>query len=158
MTNINAAQVMLWGEKVGVVFWSETEQKTMFEFYEEFIDKKLNISPIYMDINKAKKGFVYTFDHLPAETYFGLPGILADSLPDKFGNAVIHSYLIREKRSVNDFNPVEKLCYIGSRGMGALEFIPSVINKNEIFKVQIEELIKSSRTIIKQIKFSEYSN
>lgn len=61
------------------------------------------------------------------ETFKGLPGLLADSLPDKFGNALINARLVREGRASQSFNPVERLCYIGKRGMGALEFKPTIL-------------------------------
>jgi serine/threonine-protein kinase HipA len=68
---------------------------------------------------------IYTFPDLAARSFHGLPGLLADSLPDKFGNALIDAWLATQGRSSESFNAVERLCYTGTRGMGALEFLPA---------------------------------
>src|SRR5512137_2138900 len=70
-------------------------------------------------------GQMYEFPHLPRGTFHGLPGLLADSLPDRFGNALIDAWLARQGRAPESFNAVERLCYTGSRGMGALEYAPA---------------------------------
>lgn len=69
----------------------------------------------------------YEFPALPKEAFKGLPGMLADSLPDKFGNALIDTWLAAQGRAASSFNPVERLCYIGTRGMSALEFHPTML-------------------------------
>ena len=74
---------------------------------------------------------IYSFPALGKNTFYGLPGLLADSLPDKFGNALIDVWLAKEGRSPESFNPVERLCYIGKRGMGALEFKPAQGTENK---------------------------
>src|SRR3546814_20635327 len=74
---------------------------------------------------------VYDFPALNYETFKGLPGMLADSLPDKFGNALINRWLAEQGRTAGSFDPVERLCYTGRRGMGALEFEPATGERRE---------------------------
>ena len=69
---------------------------------------------------------IYTFPDLPQVSFHGLPGMLADALPDKFGNAVIDAWLAAQGRLPQDIDAVERLCYTGTRGMGALEFKPAL--------------------------------
>lgn len=90
----------------------------------------------------------YTFPALPEETYSGLPGMVADSLPDKFGNIVIKRYLDSIGRSDDTLTPLEKLCYTGKRGMGALEYEPAreLVDINE--KVDIDALTKLAAEIL----------
>ena len=92
-----------------------------FEFEPDFIDSGIEVAPLMMKLSDQ----IYTFPSLPPATFHGLPGLLADSLPDDFGNALINVWLAREGRSPGSFNPVERLCYTGARGMGALEYIPA---------------------------------
>jgi serine/threonine-protein kinase HipA len=92
-----------------------------FQYTPEFAASGIEVSPIVMPLSNR----VYTFPELPPNTFHGLPGLLADSLPDKFGNALINAWLATQGRPPERFNAVERLCYIGARGMGALEFAPS---------------------------------
>jgi serine/threonine-protein kinase HipA len=102
-----------------------------------------------MSLTEAGQGDgLFSFPTLNKNTFLGLPGLLADALPDKFGNAVIDTWLARNGRSPGSFSPVERLCYTGSRGMGALEFSPPV-NKEIDNPVQIEvaELVRLTQEI-----------
>jgi serine/threonine-protein kinase HipA len=120
----STAYVKLWGETVGAVSWMSDKGYAAFEFEPSFVTKNLDISPIHMGLSKARSGHIFTFPNIDRETFKGLPGLLASSLPDNFGNRVIDSWLAREGRDSGAFNPVERLCYIGTRGMGALEYSP----------------------------------
>jgi serine/threonine-protein kinase HipA len=113
------ATVSLWGTQIGAVTWGE-RNVGIFEYTPEFLDIGVEVSPIVLP---ARPGPV-DFPGLPYETFKGLPGLLADSLPDKFGNLLINRWLAEQGRSEDSFNPVERLCYTGRRGMGALEFAP----------------------------------
>ena len=115
------ATVKLWGKDIGAVSWDEEAGYANFEYDPEFAESGIEVSPITMKLADR----IYSFPALPKETFHGLPGLLADSLPDDFGNALINAWLAREGRSAESFNPVERLCYTGDRGMGALEYIPS---------------------------------
>lgn len=126
---MNMATVRIWGMDVGVVSWLDEREHAVFEYYPEFLRQGLDLSPIYMGVNTAINGSrIFQFPALRKNTFSGLPGMLADALPDKFGNAIIDAWLVRNSRDIGSFSPVERLCYIGKRGMGALEFFPSTVN------------------------------
>ncbi|MBW1636126.1 MAG: type II toxin-antitoxin system HipA family toxin [Deltaproteobacteria bacterium] len=124
---VDTAIVRLWDENVGAVSWLNDRDFALFEYEPDFLKKGLDLSPIHMGLAAVGQGDpVFSFPGLNRDTFLGLPGLLADSLPDKFGNAVIDAWLARNGRSSMDFSPVERLCYTGRRGMGALEFAPPV--------------------------------
>jgi len=135
----NLAQVKIWNKNVGIIAWNEDKEYSFFEYEPSFIKLGLNLSPIHMDIKKQPP---FSFRTLNKETYFGLPGLFADSLPDKFGNSIINQWLATQGRDPNSFSPIERLCYIGKRGMGALEFFPA-INKNldQSIDLKINDLV-----------------
>lgn len=114
------ARVNLWGRQVGAVVWDPDRGLGVFQYTAAFVGSGIEISPITMAPNDAP----YSFPSL-AESFRGLPGLLADSLPDKFGHRVIDAWLATQGRVPGSMDPVERLCYIGRRGMGALEFEPS---------------------------------
>lgn len=123
----DTALVKIWDETVGAVSWDRSRGCAVFEYDPGFPGKSLDLSPRMMSINDALAGnTIFEFRTLSRETFMGLPGLLADSLPDKFGNRVIDAWLSRRGRSAEDFSPVERLCYTGIRGMGALEFEPAI--------------------------------
>jgi serine/threonine-protein kinase HipA len=115
------AQVNLWGKSIGAVSWDESAGLAHFEYEPDFIYSGIEVAPLTMPLSRQ----IYSFPALPRETFHGLPGLLADSLPDDFGNALINVWLASQGRSPETFNPVERLCYTGIRGMGALEYLPS---------------------------------
>ncbi len=115
------SQVKLWGKSIGAVSWDESAGLAHFEYEHDFIQSGIEVAPLTMPLSNQ----IYTFPALPRETFHGLPGLLADSLPDDFGNALINVWLANQGRSAESFNPVERLCYTGVRGMGALEYLPS---------------------------------
>lgn len=116
------AEVVIKGKTVGAVFYDQNKQVATFEYSEEWLDTGYSISPLHLPLTKQ----IYQFPYLNKETYHGLPGALADTLPDDFGNAVINAWLARQGRNVASFSPVERLLYTGTRGMGALEFLPQI--------------------------------
>ncbi len=114
-----AVEVKLWGTTIGALSMVEGESAARFEYAPNFIGAGVEPSPIAMPVSKQ----IYSFPLL-SQTFHGLPGLFADSLPDKFGNKVIDSWLLRQGRSPESFTALERLCYTGNRGMGALEFLP----------------------------------
>lgn len=114
-------QVQLWGRTIGAVS-QEAGRAAAFEYVPAFVGSGIELSPLRMPLQPR----VYSFPELPQSTFHGLPGLLADSLPDRFGNALTDQWLALQGRRPEDFSAVERLCYIGSRGMGALEFKPVV--------------------------------
>ncbi|MCB9231668.1 MAG: type II toxin-antitoxin system HipA family toxin [Bacteroidia bacterium] len=120
------ADIFIWGQKVGAVAWNELRGFARIEFNPGFEGSGLNLAPLQMPLSAIQQGKrLYSFPHLPKATFRGLPGLLADSLPDDFGNQVIDAWLASQGRSKASFNPVNRLCYIADRGMGALEFRPA---------------------------------
>lgn len=148
------ARVNIWGSFVGAVAWDDKNNHAVFEFDNSFFKKGLNISPLLMPAeNIDVKINKYSFPNLNAETYKGLPGLLADSLPDRFGNAVIAAWLARHGRDIQDFNSVEHLCYLGKRGMGALEYEPAFKDFDSASEsIVIEELVKIAGQILNDKK------
>ncbi len=116
------ATVRLWGRDVGAVAWDEQRGVANFEYEPAFVRRGLQIAPLMMPIGPG----IFSFPTLNRETFHGLPGLLADSLPDRFGNRLIDLWLTRQGRAPGDFTPVERLCYMNTRGMGALEFKPAL--------------------------------
>ncbi|HAG95443.1 MAG: toxin HipA [Thalassolituus sp.] len=141
----SVARVMLWGRQVGTLIW--TNNRGYFEYDRAFQSSGIEPSPITMPLSDQS----YSFPALSRETFKGLPGFLADSLPDKFGNRLINQWLERQGRSADSFSPLERLCYIGSRGMGALEFKPALGHLNETSQpIEIAELVALTNEALSQ--------
>ncbi|MFK7830302.1 MAG: type II toxin-antitoxin system HipA family toxin [Congregibacter sp.] len=116
----DTARVILWGSDIGAVTWLADRGIAVFQYTPEFVGSGIQVAPLMMPLTDAP----YTFPSLSREGFRGLPGLLADSLPDKFGNTLINAWLSARSRDPGSFTPVERLCYTGTRGMGALEFKP----------------------------------
>jgi len=119
------AEVKLWGRTIGAVSLEEERDVAAFQYDAAFARSGIQPSPLVMPLGTT----VYQFSSLAKETFHGLPGLLADSLPDTFGHALINAWLATQGRTPEQFNAVERLCYTGSRGMGALEFEPALGQK-----------------------------
>ena len=119
---ITTAAVRLWGTTIGAVTIKDDERYARFEYDHDFLKSKIELSPINMPLSER----VYSFPALSTDSFYGLPGLLADSLPDSYGQALINAWLARNGRATDSMNCVERLCYTGTRGMGALEFIPAM--------------------------------
>lgn len=118
---MSLCEIRLWDEPLGYVSLLSDERFASFEYEPSFIKRGLEIAPFTMPLSEQ----VYTFPTLALGTFHGLPGLLADSLPDKFGNELINAWLAGQGRLPESFDAVERLCYTGTRGMGALEFRPA---------------------------------
>ena len=118
---ISTAFINLWNKRVGAIAWDSDTELGSFEFDPEFLTTKLDIAPLKMPVGDAD-GKIFSFPELRnVNTFKGLPGLLADILPDNYGNALINAWLTSQGRPTNSLNPVEMLCFIGRRGMGAIE-------------------------------------
>lgn len=145
---VKTADVFLWGKQVGSI--AQDDNGLMSYRYTDWaIENRVNLSPILMPaINRT-----YQFPDLMRTSFKGVPGLIADSLPDKFGNAVIDNWLIKQGRQPESLGAVERLCYIGERGMGALEYKPQTgpdFKKNQL--VDVDELVGLASSILKQRK------
>ncbi len=118
---VAAAMVRLWDREAGAVAWDQERGCASFQYTPAFARSGLQIAPFTMPLDPDR---IYSFPALPRHTYHGLPGLLADALPDRYGNTLIDLWLLRQGRDIADFSPVERLCYMGTRGTGALEFKP----------------------------------
>jgi serine/threonine-protein kinase HipA len=141
------AKVVLWGTEIGAVSWVEEREIGVFQYSPEFIPSGIQLSPLAMPLRE----YPYEFLALPRETFRGLPGLLADSLPDKFGNSIINAWLASQGRTQASFNPVERLCTIGKRGMGGLEYEPAIsMPFSTTKKIEIANLVEISNRILDQ--------
>lgn len=139
------AEVVLWGRTIGAVSWNEDTGLANFEYHPEFARSGIEVAPLTMPLSDR----IYSFPALPRETFHGLPGLLADSLPDDFGNALINAWLAREGRDPGSFDPIERLCYTGSRGMGALEYVPAVgPSPTHSEKIDVQALVALASEIL----------
>jgi serine/threonine-protein kinase HipA len=120
------AEVRLWGRRIAAVALDTNSTLASFEWDAEFLTSGIEVAPLTMPLSTG----VFSFPELERITFHGLPGLLADSLPDRFGNALIDAWLATQGRSPHSMNAIERLCYSGSRGMGALEFRPLLGSKS----------------------------
>ncbi|MET3664888.1 type II toxin-antitoxin system HipA family toxin [Caulobacter sp. 1776] len=141
------AIVRLWGRDIAAVTWPEDRDHAVFQYTPEFVESGILVAPLTMPPRSAP----YDFPALPRPAFKGLPGLLADSLPDKYGNALIDAWLARQGRDANSFNPVERLCYIGARGMGALEFHPTLLGAaDRSRRLEIDALVELANQVLAQ--------
>src|SRR5271163_36599 len=146
---MTVAEVRLWGRTIGAVSLEDGSSHAAFQYEPPFARSGIQISPITMPLSDQ----VYAFPDLPLRTFHGLPGLLADSLPDRFGNALIDAWLATQGRTPDTFNAVERLCYTGARGMGALEFMPSIGPKpQQAKKIEIDALVSLASEVLSHRK------
>lgn len=137
---MTTATVILWGTPVAYVSMNKDERHARFEYDPEFVNRGIELAPLCMPL-KAKR--IYQFPELPRRSFHGLPGLLADSLPDKYGNKLIDVWLAQSGQRAEEFNAVDRLCYTGIRAMGALEFEPaSDISDTEDKRLEVEALVE----------------
>ena len=141
---MTVAEVKLWGTTIGAVSWDDGRGSANFEYDSSFLRSGRQVAPLTMPLGTA----IYSFPALAQETFHGLPGLLADSLPDRFGNAVIDAWLAAQGRIPGDFNSVERLCYVGVRGMGALEFVPATGPEYRQSAVEVAALVELAGEIL----------
>ena len=149
---MKTATVKIWDQPVGAVLWDDSSQSGTFEFEPKFVKSGLDLAPFMMPIAELKRGnTLFEFKQLNKETFYGLPGLLADALPDKYGTTLLNAWLASQGRSPGSMNPVERLCYMGTRGMGALEFEPNKTHESAV-KVEIKSLVEMAQQILGQRK------
>ncbi len=150
---MDVAEIRIWGELVGAVAWDDASGIGTFEFDPRFKSKGWDLAPLQMPISDARNLFAFPALRKKADPaldcFKGLPGLLADVLPDRYGNELINLWLARQGRPQDSMNPVELLCFIGTRGMGALEFEPAVWKANKrSFSVEIGTLVEIARNML----------
>lgn len=147
---VTTAFIKLWGKRIGAVAWDESQELGFFEYDKKFASGNLEVAPIKMPLGNR----VFSFPELRGTgTFKGMPGLLVDSLPDRYGNELINIWLARHGRPENSLNPVELLCFIGNRGMGALEFEPSALTANDIsHSLELSSLIETTMKLLESRK------
>ena len=139
------AEVRLWDRTIGAVALDEGRDVAAFEYDPAFQRSGIELSPLVMPLSDR----IYEFPALPRPTFHGLPGLLADSLPDRFGNALIDAWLATTGRTPERFGPVERLCYTGTRGMGALEFVPGLGPKSRrATAIEVDTLVQLASDVL----------
>ena len=139
------AKVNLWGRTIGAVSLEDEAATATFEYDPAFISSGIEVAPLMMPLSSR----LYSFPSLQPETFHGLPGLLADSLPDRFGNALIDAWLARSGRRPESFNAVERLCYTGSRGMGALEYAPATrLAAPGTSRIEVDKLVALASEVL----------
>lgn len=150
---MEVADVKIWGEWVGAIAWDENSGLASFEYAPSFKRLNWDLAPLKMPIDSSKR--IHSFPELRRnrnteyDTFKGLPGLIADSLPDKYGNQLINMWLAQQGRALDSMNPIEMLCFIGTRGMGALEFEPTSIKESKrTFSIEMDSLVKVAKSIL----------
>ena len=141
------ARVLLWGRTIGAVSLEAGRDHAAFQYAPAFARSGIEVSPLTMPFSDR----VYVFPELPLRTFHGLPGMLADALPDRFGNLLIDAWLATQGRTPDGFSAVERLCYTGTRGMGALEFAPVLGPRpRKAARIEIEALVRLASEVLSQ--------
>ena len=150
---MEVAEVKIWGKLVGAVAWDKSIGLATFEYDTKFKQLGLDLAPLKMPISEKQNQFFFPELRMDKnseyDTFKGLPGLLADSLPDKYGKQLINLWLTQQGRPQDDMNPIETLCFIGTRGMGALEFEPAVPKESKrAFSLELNSLVATAQKIL----------
>ena len=139
--------VKLWGRLVGSLVWDATTGMAVFEYDSAFRRNGIELAPLTMPLSLGNRPFSFPTNRTVC--FKGLPGLIADALPDKFGNQIITEWFTRQGLPVGEITPLERLCYVGQRAMGALEFEPSKSSAlmNESTEIYIDELTRLAEDI-----------
>lgn len=150
MAEVRAVEVRIWGKRVGAVAALQGKSGFYeFQYDRAFVQSGLELSPLRMPSSENKR---YSFPGLSVETYHGLPGLLADAVPDKFGNALINEFLSRNGMRTSDITTLQRLLYMGRRAMGALEFEPArqdARHTNVTAPLQMAHLVEDARRALR---------
>ncbi|MEI6899850.1 MAG: HipA N-terminal domain-containing protein, partial [Bacteroidota bacterium] len=146
---MNTAYVNIWNIRVGAIAWDDSTGLGAFEFEPSFLKNRWDLAPLKMPLAEAGGRIFYFSELRNSKAFKGIPGLVADVLPDKYGNALINTWLTRRGRPADGMNPVETLCFIGKRGMGALEFEPAVPGMaDSSTKIEIDDLVQIANEIL----------
>ena len=145
----NVVMVKLWGMPVGYLSWDKKSEVAFFEYEPEFLERGLDIAPLTMSINSPRSIKQIPWPGDKDKLYMGLPPMIADSLPDKWGHSLYKAWLRDNHISAKNVSPVDHLSFIGSRGMGALEYEPAQkLGEDSVFSVEIEHLYEFAKQVL----------
>ena len=147
-----AVKVSLWGKELAAIVWDNKREVAVLEFYESFARNGFDVAPLTMPLDDIRRGErIFSFQTLSQKTFQGLPGLIADSLPDDYGNSVIDEWF--SKKSIQGrATPIDRLMYIGKRGMGALEYEPVISEPllDESTSIEIAELATFAALVLNE--------
>ncbi|MCL1811851.1 MAG: type II toxin-antitoxin system HipA family toxin [Methanomassiliicoccaceae archaeon] len=139
-------RVNIWGMTAGVAHWDEKIRCARFQYNPAFAEKGIEIAPIMMPLSEN----IYSFESAGRYAFKGLPGMLADSLPDKYGNTLIDMWIRRNGMDINRFTSLDRLCYVGSRSVGALEYEPATKRGAEAERIDVDLLSALAAEAVKE--------
>lgn len=141
----STAEVFLWGTRIGIIHQDPSKPYAAFEYDRDFVNSGIELSPIRMPLGRN----IFEFPSLIGEPFYGMPGLVADSLPDRFGNAVIERWLLNQGKALSDFTAIDRLCYTGKRGMGALEYVPASMDIGDVdANINVREMVRFASDIL----------
>lgn len=154
---MQVAEVKIWGKLVGAVAWDQDNGLATFEYDPKFKSLGWELAPLKMPVSGNQNQFSFPElrkdKNAAYDTFKGLPGLLADALPDRYGNQLINLWLSQQGRPQDSMNPIEMLCFIGTRGMGALEFEPVILKENKrTFSIEIDSLVATAQQMLDKKK------
>ena len=154
---MQVAEVKIWGQLVGAVAWDQDNGLATFEYDPKFKSLGWELAPLKMPVSGNQNQFSFPElrkdKNAAYDTFKGLPGLLADALPDRYGNQLINLWLAQQGRPQDSMNPIEMLCFIGTRGMGALEFEPVILKENKrTFSIEIDSLVATAQQMLDKKK------
>ena len=161
---MQVAEVKIWGQLVGAVAWDQDNGLATFEYDPKFKSLGWELAPLKMPVSGNQNQFSFPElrkdKNAAYDTFKGLPGLLADALPDRYGNQLINLWLSQQGRPQDSMNPIEMLCFIGTRAMGALEFEPVILKENKrTFSIEIDSLVATAQQMLDKKKaFSTHLN
>jgi serine/threonine-protein kinase HipA len=145
----NVVMVKLWGIPAGYLSWDKKSEVAVFEFEDEFLNKGLDIAPLTMSVNSPRSRKHIPWTGNKDKLYMGLPPVIADSLPDKWGHSLFRAWLRDNHIPAKNVSPVDHLSFIGSRAMGALEYEPAQkLGTDSVFTVDIERLYNFAKQVL----------
>jgi serine/threonine-protein kinase HipA len=147
MKDVSVIEVRAWGRLVGAVALDPSLAYYAFEYDSAWKRTGTELAPLRMPLKAARS--LYVFPTLPEATYFRLPALLADALPDDFGNALIDAWMAQRGIEKSSVTVLDRLAYMGKRGMGALEFRPARgTTKESSAPLEMKELVEEARRLV----------
>lgn len=146
-------EVKLYEETLGTIEWNYNKGSSTFQYSNEALNRRIEPSPIIMPTQE--RIFETNRDHI---NFHNLPYLLSDSMPDDFGNLMMKEWLKQKNLSINDINPVDRLTYVGKRGMGALEYEPISYKENNNYNVNVSDLLEVTKKVLEGKKETIYND
>jgi serine/threonine-protein kinase HipA len=145
--SVAAIEASIWGMRIGVVAPAARARAYTFQYYPDWLNRGIDLAPLHMPVGNHVD--LWTFREAPP-SFQGLPGLLADALPDSFGNRLINAWMSGRGIDPNSVTVLDRLAYMGKRGMGALEFEPAEGPKPEASQpLEMRHLVEEARRVVR---------